>query len=80
MSTIPTASFGEVAEIDESLLNVYEDAAVVPNITVVRSVNPLPVIATTVPPRVVPDAGDIPVTTTDGVGVGVGVAVAVGAV
>ena len=63
MSTVPIASFGEVAEIDESLLNVYDAAAVVPNITVVRSVKPLPVIVTTVPPRVVPDDVEMAVTT-----------------
>jgi hypothetical protein len=81
MSTVPTASVGEVAEIDESLLNVYEVAAVVPNITVVRSVKPLPVIVTTVPPRVVPDAGEtLPTTGITGVAVAAVVTVVVGAI
>jgi hypothetical protein len=48
--------------ISESLINVYEVAAVEPNFTVVRSVKPLPMIVTEVPPAAVPDDGEILVT------------------
>src|SRR5271157_2404244 len=78
MSTVPIASAGAEAVITESLTNVYPVAAVLPNITWLTSPSlpsekPLPVIVTTVPPRVVPDAGETLMT----VGSGVGAVVAV---
>ena len=56
MSTVPEPA-GEVAEIEISLLTVYEAAAVPPNMTAVAPVNPVPVMVTTVPPVTGPLAG-----------------------
>ena len=48
---------GDVAVIWLAELTVYAVAAVSPNVTVVISVNPVPVIVTAVPPAVGPLAG-----------------------
>ena len=61
-STVPAASVGLVAVIELSLTNVYDVAAVLPNITPVTPVKPLPEIVIEVPPLLVPDVGEMPVT------------------
>ena len=60
-STVPSAPAGAVAEIELSLLTV-NCAALAPKSTVVAKVNPVPVIATVLPPVFGPDAGLTPVT------------------
>jgi hypothetical protein len=62
MSTVPAEPAGAIAVTELSLTNVYDVAAVLPNITLVTPVKPLPEIVTEVPPAVVPDVGEIPVT------------------
>ena len=62
--------------IELSLTIEYDVACVSPNATAVVPVKPVPVMVTEVPPAVVPDAGEIPVTVGIGVAVGVGVGVA----
>jgi hypothetical protein len=61
-STVPAEPAGAVAVIDVSLTNVYDDAAVLPNITPVTPVKPLPEMVTDVPPAAVPVVGEMPVT------------------
>src|SRR5208283_830056 len=65
-STVPAEPTGETAVIWVVEVTVKLDAAVVPNITAVAPVNPVPVIVTVVPPATGPAAGVIPVTTGTG--------------
>src|SRR5208283_2500527 len=60
-STVP-APAGETAVIWVVEVTVKLDAAVVPNITAVAPLNPVPVTVTEVPPATGPAAGVIPVT------------------
>ena len=60
-STVP-APTGEVAVMPVGLLTVKLAAAVVPNLTALAPVKPVPVIATEVLPVVGPEAGLTPVT------------------
>jgi hypothetical protein len=60
-STIPEPA-GLVAVIEVALFTVYEVAAVLPKVTAVAPVKPVPVIVTELPPRVEPAAGEMPVT------------------
>ena len=62
ISTVPADSAGEVAVIELSLTNVSDVAWVSPKVTASTPVNPLPEIVTDVPPAVVPDVGEMPVT------------------
>jgi hypothetical protein len=62
-STVPAEPAGEVAVMLVSLTTVNEVAAVLPKLTAVAPVNPLPVIVTDVPPASGPAVGEIPVTT-----------------
>ncbi len=62
-STVPALVAEVVAVIEVSELTVKLDAALTPNLTPVALVNPLPVIATDVPPAVGPSVGLIDVTT-----------------
>jgi hypothetical protein len=61
-STVPADPAGDTAVIDDALTTVYEVAAVVPNITLLAPINPVPVIVTDVPPAVLPVDGEIAVT------------------
>ena len=61
ISTVPVPA-GLIAVIEVALLTVYEVAGVLPNLTAVAPVKPVPVIATEVPPAAGPDVGDLPVT------------------
>jgi hypothetical protein len=69
MSTVAAASAGLIAEIELSLTNVYDVACVSPKVTASTPVNPLPEIVTEVPPAVVPDVGEMPVTVGGGAAV-----------
>jgi len=60
--TVPALSAGEVAVIDVAELTVKLVAAVLPKSTTVAPVKFVPVIVTLVPPWVVPEVGEIPVT------------------
>lgn len=51
-----------MALIDVALLTVNEGAGVVPKVTLVAPVKPVPVMFTAVPPAVGPDTGEMPVT------------------
>ena len=63
-TTAPAVALaGAMAVIELSLTNVYDDAAVLSNVTPVTPVKPLPDIVTVVPPAVVPVVGEMPVTT-----------------
>jgi hypothetical protein len=62
MSTVPAEPAGDTAVIDEALTTAYELAAVVPNMTLLAPMNPVPVIVTDVPPAVLPVDGEIAVT------------------
>jgi hypothetical protein len=62
-STVPAEPAGEVAVTLVSLATVNDVAAVLPKLTAVAPVNPLPVIVTAVPPAIGPPAGETPVTT-----------------
>jgi hypothetical protein len=55
--TVPADSVGDVAVIEVSELTVMAVAAVVPNMTAVAPVKPVPVIMTGVPPAVGPTPG-----------------------
>ena len=57
MSTVPAASAGDVAVIWVSELTVKLVAAVLPKLTAVTLIKPVPVMVTDVPPAVVPAAG-----------------------
>ena len=61
-STIPAACAGETAVTVVLLTFVRLAAVVVPNLTAVVAVNPVPVIVTVVPPVAGPVVGDIEVT------------------
>ena len=56
-STVPAASAGDVAVTCESSTTEKEVAAVVPNLTAVAPVKPVPVMFTVVPPAVEPEFG-----------------------
>ncbi len=56
--TAPAVPAGVVAVIEVALLTVNEVAGVVPKVTAVAPVNPVPVMVTEVPPAVVPDVGE----------------------
>jgi hypothetical protein len=60
-STVPVPA-GETAEIDVGELTMNDVAAVVPNVTAVAPVNPLPAMETGVPPASDPELGLMPVT------------------
>jgi hypothetical protein len=60
-STVPEPA-GDVAVIDVAELTVKLVAPVAPNVTAVAPVNPVPVIATDVPPAIGPAFGEIEVT------------------
>jgi hypothetical protein len=62
MSTVPAARAGDVAVIWLSERTVKLLAAVPPKETALAPVKLLPVMVTTVPPAVVPDVGEMPVT------------------
>ena len=55
-STVPDPA-GEVAEMDVALFTITPVAAVVPNLTLVAPVKPVPVTVTEVPPLVGPPEG-----------------------
>ena len=61
-STVSAACGGLVAVIEAALVIVQLEAAVLPNFTEVAPVKPVPVMVTDVPPAVVPDTGEMPVT------------------
>ena len=61
-STTPAGFSGAVAVIFVALVTVTLVAALLPNITAVAPVKPLPVMVTLVPPAVGPDDGEIPAT------------------
>jgi hypothetical protein len=62
--TIPAEALrGLVAVIEVALFTVYDEAAVLPNLTAVTPVKPVPVIATTLLVFVGPNAGEILVMT-----------------
>jgi hypothetical protein len=61
-STVPAARAGVVAVIDVALATVTPLAAVPPNDTVAPAANPVPLIVTAVPPAVVPEDGETPLT------------------
>jgi hypothetical protein len=61
-STVPAASGGEVAVMEEAELTAKVVAATAPNVTVVTPVKLVPVIVTEVPPAVTPEFGLTPVT------------------
>jgi len=61
-STVPAGPAGEVAVIELSLNTVNEVAAVVPKVTLVAPVKPVPVMVTEVPPATVPAVGITAVT------------------
>jgi hypothetical protein len=65
MSTVPAELAGLVAVIEVALFTVYEVAAVLPNITAVAPVKPVPVIVTEVPPATGPAVDEMPVTAGD---------------
>jgi hypothetical protein len=69
MLTLPAESAGEMAVIEVVLLTVYEEALVPPNVAAVTVLNPVPVIATEVPPAMGPLFGETPVTVTATTGV-----------
>jgi hypothetical protein len=54
MFKVPGAPTGATAVMEPSLLTVNEVAAVMPNITLVAPVKPLPLMVTLVPPAVLP--------------------------
>ena len=56
-STVPAASAGATAVIELAELTVTLVAATLPKLTVLPATNPVPVIATEVPPVVVPLVG-----------------------
>ena len=58
----PTGPPGEVAVIEVSLLTVNVVAGVVPKVTLVAPVKPVPVMVTGVPPLIGPVVGEMPVT------------------
>jgi len=60
--TVPAACAGVVAVIEVALTTVTLVAAVPPKLTVAPDAKPLPVIATDVPPLVLPEVGEIAVT------------------
>jgi hypothetical protein len=62
-STVPAEPAGAVAVMLVALTTVNEVAAVLPKLTAVAPVNPLPVMVTAVPPASGPATGEIPVTT-----------------
>jgi hypothetical protein len=62
ISTVPTVPAGAVAVMLVLLLTVKLVAGVLPKITAVVPVNPVPEIVTVVPPATGPAAGLIPVT------------------
>ena len=62
MSTVPTDPAGDVAVICDAPLTLYDVAALVPNMTLLAPIKPVPVIVTGVPPEVLPVDGDIAVT------------------
>ncbi len=61
-STVPAEPAGDVAVIDVALLTVKLLALVEPNLTAVAPVKPVPVTVTLVPPLVLPEDGEMPVT------------------
>jgi hypothetical protein len=61
-STVPASPAGEVAVMLVALTTVNEVAAVLPKLTAVAPVNPLPVMVTSAPPASGPAVGEIPVT------------------
>jgi len=61
-STVAADSAGEVAVTEVSLLTVTPVAAVVPKLTALAPVNPVPVMVTDVPPVLDPELGLTPVT------------------
>jgi hypothetical protein len=61
-STVPAACGGDTALIEVSEFTVKLLAATLPNETPVAPVKPLPVMVTLVPPAVLPELGEIPVT------------------
>ena len=65
-STMPEPA-GEVAVIDVAEFTVKLAALLVPNFTAVAPVNPVPVIATDVPPIADPEVGEIELTVGAGV-------------
>ena len=67
MFTTPAAPAGAVAVIEVALLTVKLAAAVAPKLTAVAPVKLVPVSVTTVPPAVVPEVGEMPVTVGAGV-------------
>lgn len=62
-STVPALPAGLVAVIEESLSMVNDAALVEPKVTLVTFVKLAPVIVTAVPPLLVPEFGEIEVTT-----------------
>ena len=62
ISTVPALSAGAVAVMLVALVTVKLGAFVVPKLTAVALVKPVPVIVTLVPPALGPDAGLTPVT------------------
>ena len=62
ISTVPALSAGEVAVIEVDELTVKLVAVVLPKSTTLAPVKFVPVIATLVPPPVVPEVGEILVT------------------
>ena len=62
ISTIPAELAGEMAVIFVAEITVKPEALIIPNITVVAPVNPVPVIITVVPPAAGPDIGEMLVT------------------
>ena len=67
-STTPAACAGAVAVIEVELTIVTEVATDPPIVTVAPELKPVPVIVTDVPPEVVPEEGEIPVTVGAGLG------------
>jgi hypothetical protein len=66
ISTVPALSAGDTAVIDVALLTVKLVAAVLPNVTPVAAVKPVPVMVTDVPPARGPAPGAIAETTGTG--------------
>ena len=63
ISTVPAEPAGLVAVIEVALFTVYELAVMLlPNITLVTPVKPVPVMVTLVPPATGPADGEMPVT------------------
>ncbi len=62
MCTVPKDSDGDLAVICVAELTVKEVATMLPNLTEVAPVKPVPVIVTIVPPAIGPELGETPVT------------------